>query len=306
MRKLNTTQRAQILTALVEGNSIASTCRMFGVSKITVLRLLADAGSLAADYHDLTVRDLETKRVQMDEIWAFVHSKDANVKAKNWGKGHGDAWTWVALDADSKLAINWLVGGRDSGAGTQFVTDLADRLADRVQLTSDGLAAYRSAVANAFGDNVDYAMLMKEYATERKGYARYSPPICIAARPSIQTGNPDPNHINTSYVERQNLSMRMGMRRFTRLTNGFSKKLDNHKYMIALYYFHYNFIRKHHTIKTTPAVAAGVADKEWTMTDFVKMLEREEELTGGRLTDYKPAASKKKDGGEGWPPFPNS
>jgi IS1 family transposase len=306
MRKLNTTQRAQILTALVEGNSIASTCRMFGVSKITVLRLLADAGSLAADYHDLSVRELSTKRVQIDEIWAFVHSKAINVKPKNFGEGHGDVWTWVSLDADSKLAINWLVGNRNGKCANEFVADMAERLNDRVQLTSDGFGPYRTAVANAFGGEVDYAILMKDYAAPRNEHARYSPPICIAARPVAMCGAPDANHINTSYVERQNLSMRMGMRRFTRLTNGFSKKLDNHKYMIALYYFHYNFIRKHQTIKTTPALRANIADKEWTMIDFVKMLEREEELTGGRLTDYKPAASKKKEGGESWPPFPNS
>jgi IS1 family transposase len=282
-----------ILSALVEGNSINSTCRMFGVNKVTVLRLLADAGTLAAQFHDLTVCDLSTKRVQVDEIWSFVHSKDRNVRPANWGKGHGDNWTWVAMDADSKLVINWLVGGRDSKNGREFVADLADRLNDRIQLTSDGWAVYRDAVARAFGDNVDYAMLIKEYAADRQGFARYSPPTCIAAKPTVQTGNPDVEHINTSFVERQNLTMRMAMRRFTRLTNGFSKLQSNHKHAIALHYFHYNFIRKHQTIKTTPAVMAGVADKAWTMVDFAEMLEKEEELLGGRLTDYKPAMSKK-------------
>lgn len=291
MNKLDTVTRAQVLTALVEGNSIASTCRMFGVNKITILRLLADAGTLAEQYHDLTVGELATKRVQVDEIWSFCHSKEANVQPKNWGKGHGDTWTWVSIDADSKLVINWTVGGRDAGAGRQFVADLADRLTDRVQITSDGWCVYRDAINRAFGTEVDFAMLMKEYKTERQGYARYSPPVCIAARPSVQCGNPDPLHINTSFVERQNLTMRMSMRRFTRLTNGFSKRRKNHEYAIALHYFHYNFIRKHETIKTTPAVMAGLAEKPWTMFDFVKLLEREEELLGGRVSDYKPAAS---------------
>jgi IS1 family transposase len=293
MNKLTTAERAQILTALVEGNSIAATCRMFGVNKVTVLRLLADAGTLAAQYHDLTVRELSTKRVQVDEIWSFCHSKERNVRPENWGKGHGDTWTWVAMDADSKLAISWLVGGRDAKYGREFVADLADRLTDRVQLTSDGWQVYRDAVARAFGGNVDYAMLVKEYGTVHQGYARYSPPMVIGCHRTIETGNPDPAHVNTSFVERQNLTMRMSMRRFTRLTNGFSKRPQNHVHAIALHYFHYNFIRKHQTIKTTPAVMAGVADKVWTMVDFVTMLEREEELLGGRLTDYKPAASKR-------------
>lgn len=272
---------------------MASTSRMFGASKITILRLLADAGTLAAQYHDLVVRDLSTKRVQMDEIWSFVNSKDRNVQDHNWGKGFGDNWTWVSLDADSKLAINWLVGGRDKSFAIPFVADLADRLNDRVQLTSDGWRPYIDAVGMAFGIEVDYAMLIKEYATERTGYARYSPPVCIAARSVPMTGNPDPKHINTSYSERANLTMRMSMRRFTRLTNAFSKTKQNHEFAVALHFFNYNFCRKHMTIKTTPAIMAGVTDKVWTMLDFVKMLEKEESLLGGRLTDYKPAKSKK-------------
>jgi len=295
MRKLPAEQRAAILSALVEGNSIAATCRMFAVNKVTVLRLIADAGTLAEQYHDLTVRDLATKRVQMDEIWSFVHSKDKNVRTENWGKGHGDNWTWVAMDADSKLAINWLVGGRDSKYGNEFVADLASRLSDRVQLTSDGWQVYRDAVAQAFGGEVDYAMLIKEYGVERDKGARYSPPVCIGCRQNIMTGAPEQAHINTSFIERQNLTMRMQMRRFTRLTNGFSKSQKHHKYAIALHYFHYNFIRKHQTIKTTPAVMAGVADKVWTMVDFVKLMEREEELLGGRISDYRPAASKSRE-----------
>jgi IS1 family transposase len=293
MNKLATTERAAVLSALVEGNSIAATCRMFGVNKVTVLRLLADAGTLAQQYHDLAVQDLATKRVQVDEIWSFCHSKQANVQPKNWGKGHGDVWTWVALDADSKLVITWTVGGRDLKCGSEFVCDLAERLANRVQLTSDGWGVYRQAVQKAFGADVDFAMLIKEYAKEPGNtFARYSPPACVAARPTPVIGNPDADHINTSFVERQNLTMRMQMRRFTRLTNGFSKKIDNHKHAIALPYFHYNFIRRHQTLKTTPAVMAGVADHQWTMVEFVELMEREERLLGGRLTNYKPAASK--------------
>jgi len=293
MRKLNTETRAAILTALVEGNSIASTCRMFGVNKITVLRLLADAGTLAAQYHDLTVCDLSTRRCQMDEIWSFCHCKRQNVTSENYQPGRGDCWTWVALDADSKLAIGWLVGNRGGACANAFVADVADRLADRIQLTSDGFSAYRLAVRKAFGEDVDYAQVIKHYTATAAAEARYSPPQVISVEKEAVCGAPEPRHMSTSYVERQNLSMRMGMRRFTRLTNGFSKKVENHKHAVALHYFYYNFIRVHQTIKTTPAMMAGVASKRWTMVDFVQLLEREEELLGGRLTDYKMAASKK-------------
>lgn len=289
MRKLSTVKRAMILNCLVEGNSIAATTRMTGASKVTILRLLADAGTLALNYHDMTVRNLPTKRVQMDEAWSFVHSKQKNVQPKNWGKGYGDAWTWVAMDADSKLVINWLVGGRDADYGRLFAEGLADRLQDRVQLTSDGWQVYRDAVERAFGGNVDYAMLIKDYKHQRDANARYSPPVCVAARKEPITGNPDEKHINTSFVERQNLTMRMSMRRFTRLTNGFSKKIENHEHALALHYFHYNFIRKHQTLKTTPAIAADITSKRWTMVEFVEMLEREEKIIGGRITEYLPS-----------------
>ena len=292
MNKMSAERRAAVLAALVEGNSIASTCRMYGVNKITVLRLLADAGKLAADYHDLTARELATKRVQLDEIWSFCFCKRQNVNPKNYREGHGDCWTWVALDADKKLAITWLVGNRGGACANEFVADLADRLADRVQVTSDGWDGYRTAINKAFGTDVDYAVLIKNYAEPREGHVRYSPPICVSATPQVECGTPEPMHINTSYVERQNLTMRMQMRRFTRLTNGFSKTVQNHKHAVALHYFHYNFIRRHQTLKTTPAVAAGIADKVWTMLDFVRLMEREESLLGGRLTEYKPSARK--------------
>jgi IS1 family transposase len=291
MRKLNAERRAAVLSALVEGNSIGSTCRMFGVNKITVLRLLADAGTLAAQSHDRLVHSLATKNVQLDEIWSFTHSKNKNVQEEDCFKGCGDTWTWVSLDSDSKLVINWLVGGRDFGHGTRFTLDLADRLADRVQITSDGWQPYRKAISRAFAGEVDYAMLIKEYGSERAGHARYSPGTIIAMHSTVECGDPDPEQINTSFVERQNLMMRMGSRRFTRLTNAFSKKLENHKHAVALHYIHYNFMRKHMTIKTTPAVMAGIADHAWTMLEFVQMLEWEEAARGGRMTDYRPAAS---------------
>ena len=273
MKQLTTQHRVQVVAALVEGNSINSTVRMTGVSKPTILRLIGLLGDACQKFHDDKVHSLDSKRVQMDEIWSFVHSKEQNVRDGQWGKGYGDVWTWIALDADSKLVINWAVGGRDAKIGREFVADLASRLNDRVQLTSDGWQVYRDAVARAFGGDVDYAMLVKEYATVRQGYARYSPPACIACHPTPQNGSPDPEHISTSYVERQNLTMRMQMRRFTRLTNAFSKKLENHKHAIAIYAVHYNFCRNHMSIKKTPATAAGLADHKWTIEELIGLID---------------------------------
>ena len=287
MRKLSTEKRAMILTCLCEGNSMAATCRMTGASKKTVERLLADAGTLAAQYHDLTVRDLDCERVQVDELWSFVGAKQRQVD--RGADAEGSVWTWTAIDSDSKLMISYLVGQRDGGYALQFAYDMADRIEGRFQLTSDGLAAYLDAMGDAFGDGIDYAMLVKIYGAERPDHARYSPAICTGARKNVITGNPDEKHISTSHVERQNLTMRMQNRRFTRLTNAFSKSLANHQHSVALHYFHYNFVRKHQTLGTTPAVAANVADHRWTMVEFVEMLEREEKVKGGRLTDYKPA-----------------
>lgn len=290
MRKLSTDKRAMILKCLVEGNSMAATCRLTGASKKTVERLLADAGTLAANHHDLMVRDIESKRVQVDEVWSFVGAKQKQVdKGAN---GEGSIWTWTAIDADSKLMVSYLVGLRDGGYAMQFMYDVADRINGRFQLTSDGLAAYLDAVSDAFGDGIDYAMLVKVYGSERPDHARYSPAVCTATRKNTIIGCPDEEHINTSYVERQNLTLRMQNRRFTRLTNAFSKSLANHQHSIALHYWWYNFGRKHQSIKTAPALHAGVANKVWTMVDFVEMLEKEEAAKGGRLTDYKPAQSK--------------
>lgn len=280
-----------ILTALCEGNSINATARMSGASKVTVLRLLADAGTLAADFHDLTVRKLQSKRVQVDELWSFVGCKDKT--RDNGGSGVGSVWTWTAIDADSKLCVSYLVGLREADYAKAFIADVADRIDSRIQLTSDGLKLYVEAVEAAFGGDIDYAQLVKLYGAERPGEARYSPAVCTGCRKERRQGEPDYFHVSTSFVERQNLTVRMSVRRFTRLTNAFSKKLESHGHAVALHYLHYNFLRKHQTLKTTPAVAAGVADHVWTMREFVDLLEREERLIGGRLTDYLPAAESK-------------
>ncbi len=293
MRKLSTEKRAMVLSALVEGNSVNATARMVGCSKITVLRLLADAGTFCAQYHNITVRGLQTKRAQLDEIWAFCGCKD---KAKESGaEGFGSVWTWTALDADSKLCISYLVGLRDYEHANQFCQDVADRLANRVQLTTDGLGLYTYAVEAAFRGNVDYAKLIKVYSSDVQGEKRYSPAVCVGCKKSAEAGQPDPDHVSTSFVERQNLTMRMGMRRYTRLSNGFSKKVENHEHAVALHFFHYNFIRKHQTLKTTPAVAAGNANRALSVPDLVQMMEAEEKKLGERLSDYLPAASKKSD-----------
>ncbi len=287
MRKLSTEKRAMLLSALVEGNSINATARMCSCSKITVLRLLADVGSLCAEYHDMAVHSLKTRRVECDELWSFCGCK---AKAKRRGaQGHGDVWRWVALDAESKLAISYLVSDRSAGAATTIMLDLAARIENRIQLTTDGHRAYVEAVEAAFGGAVDYAMLVKHYEGERPDEARYSPPQCTGCTRKWMQGSPDPSLVSTSFVERQNLTVRMGSKRFARLSNGFSKKLENHIAAVNLHYFHYNFVRKHMTLKTTPDVAAGIASKPLTMLDLARMLEKEESVHGGRLTDYLPA-----------------
>jgi IS1 family transposase len=287
MRKLSTEKRAMILHALVEGNSINATSRLCGCSKITVLRLLADAGTFCAEYHDEQVRNLQCERIQMDEIWSFVGCKD---KTKNIGaQGHGSVWTWVAIDADTKMVVSYLMGERDQESARAFVGDVRDRIDSRIQLSSDGFGHYRDAVHRAFGGYVDYAMVIKEFGWDGSPDTRYSPPMCIGIKKKPLCGDPDEKHVSTSLVERQNLTLRMGSRRFTRLTNAFSKKVENHAHAIALHYFYYNFCRKHQTIKTTPAVAMGIADRQTTILDLVKLIEREESRLGSRITNYLPA-----------------
>ena len=272
MNKLNRTKQAQVVAALVEGNSINSTVRMTGVHKTTILHLLADVSSRCADYQDRTLRNLKCKRVQCDEVWQFCYAKEKNVPADKKGKfGYGDTWTWVAIDADTKLIPSWTLGNRDARTAKILIEDLAPRLTHRVQLTTDGLKAYLDAVEGAFGCDIDYAMLAKIYGASQDE-VRYSPAECIGAERKIVMGSPEPKHISTSYIERQNLTMRMTMRRFTRLTNGFSKKVENHAYAVALYTMHYNFCRIHATLRVTPAMEAGLTDHVWTIEEMLSKI----------------------------------
>ncbi len=272
---LKPAKRVAIVAALVEGNSVRATARMVGVSKDTVSKLQVEIGAACARYQAEALVDLPCRRVQVDEIWSFVYAKARNVPQRLAGRfGVGDVWTFTAICADTKLCVSWLVGPRDSATATEFMQDVASRLASRIQLSTDGLSTYVDAVEAAFGTGVDYAMIQKIYGTSEEHDRRYSPAICIGAKRATVMGNPDPKHISTSYVERQNLTMRMGMRRFTRLTNAFSKKLANHAAAVALHFMHYNFCRIHQTLRITPAMAAGVAKSPWTVEDLVGLLSR--------------------------------
>jgi IS1 family transposase len=275
MNRLSTEQRVAVVKALVEGNSIRSTVRMTGVAKNTIQKLILDLGAACAAYMDETLKNLPCKRVQCDEIWSFIGAKDRNVtpelRAKN--PDAGSVWTWTALCADTKLIISCLVGGRDAGYAHAFMQDVASRLKQRVQLTTDGHKPYLAAVEDAFGADIDYAQLVKIYGAPTEDERRYSPAQCIGAVPTTVTGTPDPKHISTSCVERQNLTMRMSMRRFTRLTNAFSKKIDNHIAMTALYFMFYNFGRVHQTLRVTPAMEAGIADHVWTAEEIVSLMD---------------------------------
>jgi IS1 family transposase len=275
VNKLPAAKRAQILTMMVEGVSIRAISRMTGASKNTIVKLLADAGHACAAYQDANLRGLTCKRLQVDEIWSFVYAKDKNVPtAKAAPADAGSVWTWTAICANTKLIPSFHVGSRDAYDANVFMRDLADRLENRVQLTSDGHKSYLDAVERAFGSEIDYAMLVKHYgaplAIEQR---RYSPAECIGTTKGAVTGRPDMKHVSTSYAERQNLSMRMGIRRFTRLTNAFSKKVQNHIYALAIYFMHYNYVRIHQTLRVTPAMAAGVSKKLWSMDDVVVMIE---------------------------------
>ncbi len=270
MNKLSTTQRAQILGMMVEGMSIRSISRLTGASKNTIAKLLVDAGKACADYQDGAFRNLSCRRLQVDEIWSFVYAKAKNVPEEKLGEA-GDVWTWTAIDADTKLVPSFYLGGRDGECAKAFISDLASRLANRVQLTSDGLKAYVEAVEGAFGNDIDFAQLVKIYGADFSGEKRYSPAEYVASRKEVIRGNPDGKHVSTSYVERQNLNIRMGNRRFTRLTNAFSKKIENHYYALAIYFMHYNFVRIHQTLRVSPAIAAGVSETLFSIEDIVRI-----------------------------------
>jgi IS1 family transposase len=271
MNKLTTAKRVAVISALVEGCSVRSTVRMTGVSKGAILRLLAEVGTACAKYQDRTIRNLSTKRVQADEIWSFIAAKEKNVTTdvRERVPKAGDVWTWTAMDADTKLMISWLVGARNTVAARALMLDLSSRLTNRVQLTTDNYTLYLGAVDDAFMSDVDYAQVHKIYNANTTG--RYSPAVCIGCKMVEICGTPDPKHISTSFVERQNLTMRMSMRRFTRLTNAFSKKFANHCHSVALFYMHYNFARIHQSLRVTPAMEAGIAQSVWSISDIVAL-----------------------------------
>ena len=273
MNKLSIERRGRILACLCEGMSVRATCRLMDCSKDAALKLVVDAGTACAAYHDQHVRGIASKRVQVDEIWSFVHAKAKNVPQEKRGQfGFGDVWTWTAIDADSKLMIAWHVGRRDAGAAHIFMNDVAARLANRVQLSSDGNHAYLSAVDEAFDRGIDYAMIVKIYGNSPESEKRYSPAVCLGVEKTEVRGLPDPKHISTSYIERSNLTLRMQNRRFTRLTNAFSKKLANHRHMLAITWVYYNFARIHQTLRVTPAMQAGISEHVWTMEEIAGLI----------------------------------
>jgi IS1 family transposase len=279
MNKLTTAKRITVVSALVEGMGIRATARLAGVTKGAVSKLLADIGTVCAEYHNMTVRNLSSQRIQCDEIWSFCYAKrrtvEKNPSILNRNADAGDVWTWTALDADSKLMVSWLVGGRTAHNAYAILADVKARIDNRIQLTTDQLTVYMRSADHVFGVDVDYAMVHKIYANSGDS-GRYSPPVCIGCEKRIVSGDPDPKHISTSYVERTNLGMRMAIRRFTRLTNAHSKKAEMHRHAVALHFFHYNFIRIHETLRVSPAMAAGVTDKLWNVADLVTLLEQAE------------------------------
>jgi IS1 family transposase len=272
MNTLTKDERIRVVAALVEGNSIRSTSRMTGIARNTVTKLLVDLGTTCAAFHDTNVRNVRVRRLQCDEIWSYVGAKAKNVSAEKKEIGWGDVWTWVGIDADTKLVVSYLVGGRGADWAMDFMQDAASRIKGHVQITTDGHKAYLEAVEGAFGMDCDYAQLHKIYGASLENEARYSPAVCIGCDMKTVSGNPDPKHVSTSFVERQNLNMRMGMRRFTRLTNGFSKKIENHAHAVALHFMYMNFVRIHQTLRVTPAMEAGLTQSPWTLDDLVGLL----------------------------------
>ncbi len=289
MHKLSSDQRARVLHMLCEGSSVRSVTRVLNVGKNTVLRLMIDAGRACDAHHNEHVKNLKSQRIQVDEIWSFIYAKQKNVaSAKAAPDGAGDAWTWTALDADSKLIVSYFVGGRDGDCAAWFIDNLAVRLVNRVQLTSDGHKAYLEAVEGAFGADFDYAQLVKLYgASPDSAKGRYSPAECTGAIKTPIEGKPDLKHVSTSYVERSNLTQRMHNRRFTRLTNGFSKKFENHAYSVALFAMYYNFVKQHSTLRVSPAMAAGVSKTLWEIGDIVKLVEAEEATKDRKRGSYE-------------------
>lgn len=272
MNRLSTEKRAQIIGCLVEGNSIRATVRMTGAAKNTIVKLLADLGEACTEYQDGVLVDLPCTVVEADEIWSYCYAKQKNVPEQFKGTpGYGDVWTFTAICADTKLVPSWLVGERTKDDAEVFLTDLASRMANRIQLSTDGHGMYESTVGRSFNHDVDWAQIQKKYASEEVG--KYSPPVCVGTRTRVLKGDPDPARISTSYVERQNLTMRMGMRRFTRLTNGFSRKVENLAHAVSLHFMNYNFVRSHQTLGMTPAMAAGVADHKWSLEEIAALLD---------------------------------
>ena len=272
MNILSQDERVRVVGALVEGNSLRSVSRMTGIARNTITKLLVELGEACMRYHDEHVRDIRVRRLQCDEIWAYVGAKARNVSAEKKEIGWGDVWTWVGLDADTKLIVSYLVGGRGAAWAKDFMDDCASRIRGRVQITTDGHKAYLEAVEGAFGMDVDFATLQKLYGASEETEKRYSPAKCIGCESKVVMCDPDPQHISTSYVERQNLTMRMNIRRFTRLTNAFSKKLENHAYAVALHFMYCNFVRIHQTLRVTPAMEAGLASSPWSIADLVGLL----------------------------------
>lgn len=278
MNKLSLNRQAQIIRVLCEGNSIRSTARITDTAINTVVKLLREIGAACLEYQDNNLRNLSCQRIECDEIWSFCYAKAKNVPRNKRGQfGYGDVWTFVAIDSDTKLALSWLAGLRELEYAYVFAKDIKKRLSNRVQITTDGHRMYYEAVNHAFGNDVDYAMLVKYYGNTQDEYGRYSPPKCTQAKAKLVRGTPDMTKVSTSYIERQNLTMRMNMRRFTRLTNGFSKKIENHIYALALYFMHYNFARPHKTLAypypKTPAMAAGISNHVWTIEEIIRLID---------------------------------
>ena len=272
MNKLSMDKKVAVITALVEGCSVRSTSRLTGVAKGTIIRLLEEVGTACAAFQDVALRNIKAERIQIDEIWSFVGCKQKNVTVEKIEVGIcGDTWTFAAIEAQSKLVISWLVGRRDAGCATEFLQDVASRLANRVQLTTDGHKMYLNAVVDAFADDIDYAQLVKVFGNDPEGQKRYSPAQCLGTKKEALIGSPDPTHISTSYIERQKLTMRMNMRRFTGLTNAFSKKIENHMHSVALFYIYCNFVRIHQTLRVTPAMEAGICQRAWSIYDIVSL-----------------------------------